>query len=214
MRRQSGRRTVVASTSVSGRDQDKVDQLFRQYADKSEEDTIGPDGVERLCKDLCMDPTDIQILLLAWKLQAARMGYFTLDEWRRGMKALRVDSLDKLKKALPALQHEVAASYAFRDFYQFAFQYCLTEPRQKTLDVETASTMLSLVLQNRPHCRSFLSFLEEQTEYKALNLDQWNAFLRFSEEVKPDLSNYDENLAWPLLLDNFVEWTRRGASQS
>jgi Cullin binding len=26
--------------------------------------------------------------------------------------------------------------------------------------------------------------------------------------VKPDLSNYDESQAWPLLLDNFVEWGR------
>jgi hypothetical protein len=29
------------------------------------------------------------------------------DEWRRGMKAMRVDSVDKLKKALPGLQQEV-----------------------------------------------------------------------------------------------------------
>jgi Cullin binding len=27
-------------------------------------------------------------------------------------------------------------------------------------------------------------------------------------QVKPDLSNYDESQAWPLLLDNFVEWGR------
>ncbi len=25
-------------------------------------------------------------------------------------------------------------------------------------------------------------------------------------QVKPDFSNYDESQAWPLLLDNFVEW--------
>lgn len=29
-------------------------------------------------------------------------------------------------------------------------------------------------------------------------------------QIKPDLSNYDENQAWPLLLDNFVEWARKG----
>jgi hypothetical protein len=32
------------------------------------------------------------------------------------------------------------------------------------------------------------------------------SFLRFSREVSPDLSNYADNPAWPLLLDNFVEW--------
>ena len=32
------------------------------------------------------------------------------------------------------------------------------------------------------------------------------SFLRFSREVSPDLSNYADNPAWPLLLDNFVDW--------
>ena len=34
------------------------------------------------------------------------------------------------------------------------------------------------------------------------------SFLRFSREVRPDLSNYSDNPAWPLLLDNFVEWLK------
>lgn len=28
-------------------------------------------------------------------------------------------------------------------------------------------------------------------------------------QIKPDLSNYDESQAWPLLLDNYVEWARK-----
>lgn len=27
-------------------------------------------------------------------------------------------------------------------------------------------------------------------------------------QVKPDFSNYDESQAWPLLLDNYVEWVK------
>ena len=27
-------------------------------------------------------------------------------------------------------------------------------------------------------------------------------------QVKQDLSNYDESLAWPLLLDNYVDWVK------
>ena len=27
-------------------------------------------------------------------------------------------------------------------------------------------------------------------------------------QVKPDLSNFDESQAWPVLLDNFVDWAR------
>jgi DCN1-like protein 4/5 len=66
-----------------------------------------PDGIEALCDDLAVSPTDIRVLLLAWKLQAGRQGYFSLDEWRKGMKAMQVDSVDKHKKALPGLQQDV-----------------------------------------------------------------------------------------------------------
>jgi hypothetical protein len=48
-----------------------------------------PDGIEALCEDLAVSPTDIRVLLLlAWKLQAGQQGYFSLDEWRKGMKAM------------------------------------------------------------------------------------------------------------------------------
>nr|PNR60386.1 hypothetical protein PHYPA_003179 [Physcomitrium patens] len=137
-------------------------------------------------------------------------GIFLMEEWRKGLKSMRVDSLDKLRKALPSLQQEMVSPYNFKDFYTFSFKYCLTEPRQKTLDLETACQMLSLVLGSRPHVASFLRFLQEQSEYKAMNLDQWSAFLRFCDEIKPDLRNYDESQAWPLLLDNYVEWAKKG----
>jgi DCN1-like protein 4/5 len=37
-------------------------------------------------------------------------------------------------------------------------------------------------------------------------LGVWQGFLRFCEETLPDMSNFDESQAWPLLMDNFVEW--------
>ncbi|CAM6098734.1 unnamed protein product [Calypogeia fissa] len=218
MRRSSTRRNPLPSNASTGagnkaaaKEQERIDAIFSHYADKNEELSIGPEGVEALCRDLGVSPTDIQVLLLAWKLQASRQGYFSLEEWRKGLKAMRVDSLEKLKKGLPGLQQEVANPYTFKDFYTFSFQYCLTEARQKTLDLETSCQMLELVLAPRPHLALFVEFLQEQTEYKAMNLDQWTGFLRFCDEVKPDLSNYDDSQAWPLLLDNFVEWARKGS---
>jgi DCN1-like protein 4/5 len=208
--RRSSRSQPTPAPSTGGRtsrgDAEKVEALFAKYAD--DEADIGPTGVEKLCEDLGISTTDIRILLLAWKLRASRMGYFSKDEWRQGLKALRVDSLEKLKRVLPTLQDEVANPYTFKDFYQFAFGFCLTEPLQKTLDIETATVMLELVLGNHPHLPTFIQFLQEQKEYKAVNLDQWTAFLRFCNEVKPDFSNYDESQAWPLLLDNYVEWVK------
>jgi len=54
------------------------------------------------------------------------------------------------------------------------------------------------------HCRLVLGSVQtvalphkifQQTNYKVINKDQWTQFLEFSESVKSDFSNYDENAA-------------------
>lgn len=36
--------------------------LFVPFTGKDESDTIGPEGVEKLCKDLGVDPEDVRLL--------------------------------------------------------------------------------------------------------------------------------------------------------
>ncbi|CAL9196167.1 unnamed protein product [Musa hybrid cultivar] len=55
----------------------------------------------------------------------------------------------------------------------------------------------------------FVKYLKYQLDYTVINLDQRTSFLRFCKEMNfPYLNNYDAELAWPLILDNFVEWIR------
>ncbi|MBA0557993.1 hypothetical protein Golob_015034 [Gossypium lobatum] len=42
------------------------------------------------------------------------------------MKALRADTVSKLRKALPELEKEVKRPSNFEDFYSYSFCYCLT----------------------------------------------------------------------------------------
>ncbi|KAF5931588.1 hypothetical protein HYC85_027759 [Camellia sinensis] len=170
-----------------------------------------PEGIEALCSDLEVDHTDVRILMLAWKMQAEKQGYFTLEEWRRALKALRADAVTKLKKALPELEKEVKRPSNFVDFYSYAFRYCLTEEKQKSIDIESICQLLDLVLgsQFRAQVDYFVEYLRTQIDYKVINMDQWMGFYRFCNEISfPDHSNYDAELAWPLILDNFVEWMR------
>ncbi|KAL6555135.1 hypothetical protein OROGR_006393 [Orobanche gracilis] len=170
------------------------------------------EGIEALCSDIEVDYTDVRILMLAWKMNAQTQGYFTQDEWRRGLKALRIDTINKLKKALPELEKEVLKSENFEDFYNYAFHYCLTEEKQKCLDIESTCILIDLVLgfQYQPQVDSFIKFLKIQSDYKVMNKDQWTNFLRFCQEISfPDLQNYDICGAWPVLLDNFVDWLKQ-----
>ncbi|CAO2813532.1 unnamed protein product [Amaranthus hypochondriacus] len=198
------------SNKASSKELERIDHLFYTYANRSS-GVIDPDGIETLCLDMEVDHTDVRVLMLAWKMSAEKQGYFTLEEWRRGLKALRVDTIAKLKKALPELEKEVKRTSNFVGFYQYAFRYCLTEEKQKSIDIESICQLLDLVLgsQFRAQVDYFVEYLKAQNDYKVINMDQWMGFYRFCNEISfPDFSNYDSELAWPLILDNFVDWMK------
>ncbi|KAK3021827.1 hypothetical protein RJ639_047182 [Escallonia herrerae] len=201
-----------ATGKAATKELERIDQVFYSYANNSS-GMIDPEGIENLCSDLEVDHTDVRILMLAWKMQAERQGYFTL------VGRINFLSTTKLRKG-PS---------NFAEFYSFAFEYCLTEEKQKSIDIESICELLDLVLgsQFRAQVDSFVLYLRVSTsfcssamqlyfsfdfaytqiDYKVINMDQWMGFYRFCNEISfPDLKNYDAELAWPLILDNFVDW--------
>ncbi|XP_014680034.1 PREDICTED: DCN1-like protein 5, partial [Priapulus caudatus] len=61
---------------------------FHEYA-TADEDVIGPEGMEKFCEDIGVEPENIVMLVLAWKLDAKQMGFFTLAEWLKGFSELQ-----------------------------------------------------------------------------------------------------------------------------
>jgi len=208
-----------ANSSSSGRksDQDgfslkRLEELFLKYADDNQR--IGVDGMTRLLQDLEVDPEDVVVLVLAWHLNASEMGTFTRDEFIKGFSQSGTDSIPKMKNQLKQMQKELDDPAKFKDIYRYAFNFA-KEPDQKVLELQMAEAMLSLILGNDrfPHTQSFLTFLKTQTSYKAINLDQWMSFLEFSRTINPEFTNYDENSAWPVLLDEYVDWRNQQKEQ-
>nr|GMD11929.1 DCN1-like protein 4 [Ipomoea batatas] len=210
MPRASSAVDLFRSGKAASKELERIDQVFYTYANNLS-GVIDPEGIESLCSDLEVDHTDVRILMLAWKMQAEKQGYFTLEEWRKALKALRADTIQKIKKALPELEKEVRRPSNFVDFYAYSFRYCLTEEKQKSIDIESICVLLDLVLGPYycPQVGAFIQYLQTQNEYKVINMDQWMGFYRFCNEISfPDFSNYNPELAWPLVLDNFVDWMR------
>ncbi len=58
------------------------------------------------------------------------------------------------------------------------------EPTQKLIDIDTAVQMLTIVMPSEPLQPPFCDFLQQQTEYKVVNFDQWTSFLRFTQDVR------------------------------
>lgn len=184
--------------------QKRLEDLFQKYKE-AEDDQIGPDGMTQFCQDLEVDPADVIMLVIAYHLNAQRMGYFTKDEFLKGFAKMSVDSVGKLKAQFTQLREELNDYAKFKEIYRFAFNFG-KEPDQKILDLQMGISLLELVMGDKPHAKTFVKFLSEQTSYKALNLDQWLNFLDFSKTIKPDFSNYDENSAWPVILDEYATW--------
>ncbi|XP_073518220.1 DCN1-like protein 5 [Phyllobates terribilis] len=176
---------------------------FYEYAGPDE--IVGPEAMEKFCEDIGVEPENIIMLVLAWKLEAESMGFFTKEEWLKGMTSLQCDCTEKLQGKFDYLRAQLNDNTAFKNIYRYAFDFA-RDKDQRSLDMDTAKSMLALLLgRTWPLFSVFFQYLE-QSKYRVMNKDQWYNVLEFSRTVSADLSNYDEDGAWPVLLDEFVEW--------
>lgn len=198
-----GRGSAVASI-----DQKKLDGFFRKYK-APDADTIGSEGIQELCTDCGISTLDPVTLVLCYHCRAEQMGVFTRDEFCGGMTRLGCDDVQKLRAKLEELRSALSDRAACKEIYAYTFQFALDQG-QRCLPVEMCIEFWKLLLRNHfALLDAWLNFVEQRCK-NAISKDTWMMLYDLATQVKPDLSDYDMNGAWPVLIDEFVETMKNG----
>ena len=152
-----------------------------------------------------MDPVT---LVLSYVMKAETMGVYTKQEFTHGFEAMQCNTVSDMKKKIPTLREYLRQDGKFKDLYRYVFLF-LREPGLKNVALEYAITMWRLLLKERcSFLEEWVEFMETQSKVKAVTKDTWNMLLDFIEHTNSDLTNYEDDGAWPVMIDNFVEFMK------
>ncbi|KAJ7516619.1 hypothetical protein O6H91_22G064600 [Diphasiastrum complanatum] len=113
-------------------------------------------------------------------------------------------ALDGLQSLIGDLHWELLNTHRFTLFYQFVFFMC-REKGQKSITASTAIEGWKLSLAGRFRLLDQWCAFIQANQRHAISEDTWRQVLDFSRVVHEDLSNYDPEGAWPVVVDEFVE---------
>jgi hypothetical protein len=190
-----------------------MDDFFVQYTSAGDRSTIGPDGIQRLSDCLDVDPLDVVWLYIAEKCNAKKMGYFSKEEWSKGMRSLCCVSSHELKLKIPNIRSSISQDpNCYKSLYTFSFTYTLQEgSRIISFSDAVALWEILLPLSGWNLAEEWLRFVRNREDAgvcKSVTKDHWNMLHALSRRF-PDsasLSQFsDSSDAWPMIIDDFVD---------
>jgi len=204
---------------LSEKELDDLNKLFGKYkaqgislSESGETgDVIKGSGFLQYGKDLgVVEDSDPGLMILAWKLDAKEQWEFNREEFVNGWVGYSCATLEAMKKRLSEWREDLKKTDHFRKFYFFVFDY-LKEERKTIIMTEDAQMVWQMLGLDKRWAmwEKWVAYLA-QSQTKSISRDNWRQFYDFINAHPKDISNYDTNSSWPVLMDGFVEFMTEG----
>jgi len=142
-------------------------------------------------------------------MQAEYMGEYKWHEFKKGCQALGCDTVDSWKKVVPRLRQEVANEAKLHELYKYSFNFA-QEKGKKNVDVELACDLWDLLIGSKcgflEKWKAFCMGKFERNEIKVITRDTWDLFWDLNKQTRGNMSNFEDDGAWPSIIDEFVEY--------
>ncbi|RGP79241.1 defective in cullin neddylation 1 [Fusarium longipes] len=199
----------------------KLDALFDQLQDTNDEkDKLELESTMSYLTDkLQVSIEDAELLVALELLQAPAVGIITrrgyVDGWKvTGAGTTHQEHAAHIRKLIKSLSSDQAL---FKKVYKHAF-VAGRETDQKALSLENAFVYWEILFTppgmewktpNHDWLQLWKEFLKAKWT-RSVNKDMWNMTLEFALKSLSDesLSFWNEDGAWPSVIDDFVEWCR------
>ncbi|CEJ91827.1 hypothetical protein VHEMI07514 [[Torrubiella] hemipterigena] len=198
----------------------ELTDLFESLRDaaKDEKDKMELEStMEYLQSHLKINLENAELFVAIYLVQAPSIGEITLrgfvDGWKlTAVPASLADQAAHVRQLVAKLSKD---KELFRKVYKYAF-IGGREKDQKALDLENATVFWGTLFsspgmrwetKNHNWLELWKSFLEEKWT-RSVNKDMWNMTLEFAFKSMEDesLSFWNEDGAWPSVIDDFVGW--------
>ncbi|GAP88824.1 putative defective in cullin neddylation protein 1 [Rosellinia necatrix] len=212
-----GSRAASGSNSVT-----QLNQLFDSLRDEGEDskDTLGADSAMRYLQSIGVGLEDASLFLAVHLLQAPSIGEIPRDGFVNGWKDAGIEAKTEAQAA--HLKYLAGLMTTERDLFRKVYRYVFVagkEGDQRAISLEMALLYWDTIFKKPGQSwagpttnwlNEWRTFLQDNWK-RSVNRDMWNQTLEFAFKSMDDesLIFWNENGAWPGVIDDFVGWIQR-----
>lgn len=201
--------------------QNLISNIFSKYAEPDDPERIDIEGTIQYFNDLGIDAeTDTAALIAAYILQSPSTGVFLRPDFVQNWLKVqtKVDSIEEMSSYLHQCKQD---SELMKSVYKYAFKYALDEGEKK-LELDAAIDLWKVffhqdyinLAQSGEHSTA-TKFIDDFLlagvipDKKQISKDEWEMEYSFFHYPLAELENHSTAAAWPLLMDDFVDFLYR-----